>query len=201
MSGKNKNTVIEEPTQNENDHLPSKGKFSLKKLKKIRNEILKGKEKLEKKLKKLLSAEGKEEKAEKVNAKLEKFLKKEQKIFQDIRQKKEVREKQKIERAGEKAAKEIRKSEKEKAKALYASNEVINVDDNSKYADTSIQKKVSDNKKDILPSKKQPAKTSIKLVRRMTDLKQIDEFMKGEKRVTVVQAATSRKNRLIKSVK
>ena len=88
MSGKNKNTVIEEPTQNENDHLPSKGKFSLKKLKKIRNEILKGKEKLEKKLKKLLSAEGKEEKAEKVNAKLEKFLKKEQKIFQDIRQKK-----------------------------------------------------------------------------------------------------------------
>ena len=170
MSGKNKNTVIEEPTQNENDHLPSKGKFSLKKLKKIRNEILKGKEKLEKKLKKLLSAEGKEEKAEKVNAKLEKFLKKEQKIFQDIRQKKEVREKQKIERAAEKAAKEIRKSEKEKAKALYASNEVINVDDNSKYADTSIQKKVSDNKKDILPSKKQPAKTSIKLVRRMTDL-------------------------------
>jgi hypothetical protein len=200
MAGKNKKSENEEPTENKKDTSESRVKTSIKKLKKLRSEIVKNKEKLEKKLRKLLDAEGKEQKAERVNAKLEKVVKKEHKVFEDIMHKKEDRKKRKEQEFLKKDAKAIKKSAKELASAIPVVETILQAAEISSISEK-LNKKKPSNKTEKLPSKQQPAKTSIKVVRRMTDIKEIENFMKGEKRVTVVQAANSRKNRLAKNLK
>lgn len=201
MSSKNKNTVNEEPTVNKEEQAESRIKTSIKKLKKLRSKLVKNKEKLDKKLRKLLSAEGKEQKAERVNAKLEKTIKKEQKVFEDIRHKKEDRIKQKEHDTLKKEAKALKKAAKAQVSVFPDAGKTVVATELSPISEKSNQSKSSKKAKDIQPSKDQPAKISIKQVRRMTDIKAIENFMKGEKRVTVVQAAASRKNRLIKTLK
>ena len=201
MARKTKNTKTEASSDDTKSKEVSKEKSSVKELKKLRKKLDKKKEKLEKKLLRHLSGEDKKGKAERVNEKLEKVIKKEAKVSGKLKLKREDKMKQKTQKAFKIEIEQVNQTQKEKPAAKPSAKEVGDHSETTKVRETANEQ-TSQVQTSVIPkSKNQAAKKSIIQVRRMNAIEEIDTFIKGEKRVTVLQAATSRKNRLAKSAK
>lgn len=171
---------------------PSTDKASLKKLKKSKDEILDDKVIAKKKFKKLKKNDGKKNKLKKLKELISKLLKKEKKVDKKISVLKEKSRKVKEKKVNKKKSSSKKKENdlivKETIKEK-SSSVPVSVPDlaSQKNQMSDARTNLNNSSIDLL------AKEAITCIRTLSSVKEIDIFVLGDKRSTVIKAAESRK--------
>jgi hypothetical protein len=174
-----------------------KSNKSIDKLKKKKKTVSEEKISAEKKLKKLKEKKGKKGKLKKLKELLTKLLKKEEKVALKLRESKKNKSAAKDKKEGEKTKRTDKKMREKRANRTE-------VDLPAAHAHQDTELAVS-NKQTMEESPAQPlnhssvdhlAKEAIAHVRKLNSVHDIDLFVLGDKRSTVLKAAQSRKNSL-----
>jgi hypothetical protein len=194
MSSKSTNKSKDKKISNE-----LKSDKSIDKLIKKKKSVADEKSSAEKKLKKLKKEKGKKSKLKKLKELLTKLLKKEKKVAAKLKESKKNKKIIKDLKKGKKIKLSDKKKKEEKSPKNFIDMHATEVDQHAERAASTEQapdqgpaQSANNSSVDHL------AKEAIALVRKLNTEQDIDLFVLGDTRDTVIKAAQSRKNRLAK---